>query len=1184
MTFRICFRIYCLYKSFEFRLISQKHKMNDEKKPEKIKISRLSKEAIESELLYGVILKIYERNGVFTANFARKVNQLKSREAFKIDAGKFNFKDIEEIVDHFAIEITFWFLPKYSRHKGKKRKIMLPVKIKSFHPNSDPLLSANFILSKKDAEISLQTTDLSIVVNESKFFEYLSLPRSFFSCLSMKLEIDEDEIKEKWEKPVIRFHDERLFFKIFGIGFTIWRLKSVLKEDVNNVEHEIVYQSAYDNHLLVQSLSDDWNFEKTDITSEDRFCLADETNFEVFRCPNDFCSYLDRKKSNFIRHVKNCTNETKYKFAQVDKKEGPISDWLIAQKFLKTKPNPKEFISFDIETSGKASDRIISEHTQIKSAFRIASISVTKSSGESKVFIRESSSEYDYIKIVSDFFTFLIKYRDEYRQNLPDEINNAFFKVKEILFRKKTDPQYVRLPPIYHGKLRRAYNYLNKVREAKIVGFNSESFDLPVLVPAFMKAWSSKYFRNLNKGEKIPREPKPHVIKRGSGFLTLGFLGCRFYDFHNFFTSGSLATAGKVFGVSDPKLMFPYEKYESVEDMAADLTFPPYSDFKTSLSLSNDSTNISEKLYEAFIAYETKTGSTMPNSLRDFESVMKINDFVDVIINDDRPRFIVPDANNHLFFYCPIKYIDNLFLFEDLKNEGQISSMKDYLGYYNKADTILTMQAFKKMLHSFDEQFSVNLLDFYSMPSVAGHLLWRKFDNTVASPFSLQQKYNFLGHRFRKACDGGLASPKHRHIATGNQANLYPDCVGKTPNGEYMKLAMGLDFNSLYPHSKTLDLPCGAGYFYERKSSGKFQWSAMKNKSINWSVISIEWLNYQNSLTPFCDGDKIHHISHALNHNEVMIKMDDIISYPDGYCRIGDVQYFLYYQGCRFHYHEGCPISKAANILDGKKQKDDKVRAWCRRNGVYIEIFDCEWRRLRKKVQYKNLSSCFYNRQSLISEQEILNRIEDGSFFGCIEIDVTSPPETIKHFQKLDWPPVYRKVEVDASMVQPKLLENITKFKPTKQLTQTYHGESMLLTTDMFLFYKSKGMQFKNMKFAVEYQRGKPMKNFVDELVNCRIAADQAKQPALVALYKLLLNSAYGYLLINKSKVSLSILFCLSHILFQQRDVTYRKIKNNQIIEGPFVQSALPMEGEYPSDFYEVISRKRRITDTIPSK
>ena len=48
--------------------------------------------------------------------------------------------------------------------------------------------------------------------------------------------------------------------------------------------------------------------------------------------------------------------------------------------------------------------------------------------------------------------------------------------------------------------------------------------------------------------------------------------------------------------------------------------------------------------------------------------------------------------------------------------------------------------------------------------------------------------------------------------------------------------------------------------------------------------------------------------------------------------------------------------------------------------------------------------------------------------------------------------------------------------------------------------------------------------------------------------------------------------------------MTYKKIKNNKIIEGPFIQSALPMEGEYSSNFYEVISRKRKIVDSIPSK
>ena len=1089
-------------------------------KPERIKISRLSKQAIENEVLFGVLLKIYQRNGIFTANFSRKINQLKDREAFQCDAKKFNFSEIESIVEHFGVEITFWFLPKYSRHKGKKQKIILPLKIKSFVPKSEALLNVHLILNKQTDIISMNTAGLSAVVNESKFFEFLSLPLSVWTCLSSKLNLSEDEIKRKWQKEIIRFHDERKFYQTFGVGFSIWRLKSVLKDDVNNVEQEIIYQSAFEKHVLLQSFADEWSFEKTTITDDDRFCIPDETSFQVFRCPNSFCSYADNLKSNFVRHVKTCTNTTKYNFSQTNKKIPPITDWLIAQGFLKNVPNPKNFITFDIETLGDGFERVISDHTNIKSSFRIASISATKSSGETRVFVRESSSEESYIKVVSDFFTYLLQYRDEHRQNLPDDVNDGFFKIRELLFRKKSDPEYVRLPPKYHGNLRRAYNYLNKIREAKIVGYNSESFDLPVLVPAFMKAWTSKYFRNLNKTEKIPREPKPHVIKRGSGFLTLAFMGCRFIDMHNFFTSGSLATAARVFNVPDQKLLFPYEKYKSVEEMTADTSFPPYIDFKSSLCANNDNLTISKDLRQAFIIYQAKLNQKMPQSLINFENIMKINEFTQIIIKDDGPHFIIQDKYTNLFSFSPSKYIENLFLFEDLKRKGEIRTMLDYLAYYNKSDTILTMKAFDKMVNLFDEKFSVNLLNYYSMPSVAGHLLWQKFDNSIASPYSISPKFNFLGHRFRKACDGGLASPKHRHIACGNQANNFPDFVGKAPNGKSFSNVLGLDFNSLYPNSKTQELPCGPGYFYEKKPSGKFKWQPMKTKDINWSVISIEWINYINNSSPFKNGEKINHISHALNNGEQKFKMDDIISHPDGHCLIDGVNYYLYYHGCRFHYHEGCSISKSANISNENKTKDEKVRDWCRRNGIYIEIFDCEWRKLRKRVQYENFSSCFFNNQKPIDEKEILAKIENGTFFGCLEIDITSPPETIKHFQKLNWPPIYRKVEVDESMVQTKLLKNIQNFKPTTQLSQTFHCEKYLLTTDLYLFYKAKGMKFKNLSFAVEYQRGRPLQNYVDDLVKCRVAADKANQPELVSLYKLLLNSAYGYLLINKSKVS----------------------------------------------------------------
>ena len=1092
----------------------------NEKKPEKIKISRFTKKPIKSEVVYGVLCKIYEKNNIFTANFSRKINQLREREAFFHDAQKFDFKEISDIVQHFGVEVSFWFSPRYS--KKHKNKILLPVKVKSFTPESEPLLQVHFLLNKENDPINLQTENLSVIISEEKFFEFLTLPLTFWECLSSKLDMSIDDLKAKWGKTEIRFHDERKFFSIFKTGFTIWQLKSVLKNDVNSVEQNIIFQSAYDNNILLQSLNEKWDFEKTTISPDDRFCLANEKSFEVFRCPNDFCSYADRVKANFVRHVKSCTNVTKYNFSQTNKKDQSIADWLISEGFLKKIPEQKDFIAFDCETLGDANSKIISDHTNINSSFRLATISVTKSSGESKVFVRESSTEDAYVKLVADFYTYLLKYRDEYRAQLPDDINNAFFTIKDLLFRKKTDPDYVKLPPRYHGKLRRAFNYLNKIREAKVVGFNSESFDLPVLVPAFMKAWTSKYFRSLNKNEKIPREPKPHVIKRGSGFLTLGFLGIRFVDMHNFFTSGSLAKAGEVFDVPDQKLLFPYEKYSSVEDLSLDSSFPPYSHFRSTLCLSNDSFDITQRLNDAFIVFKTNSGLNTDESFRQFKELMQIDAFAKMTLNNDNlPQFIVPTESSHNFPYDPVKYIENVFIFRELKSSGKITNMLEYLSYYNQCDTVLTMRAFSKMINAFSDKFSVNLLDFYSMPSVAGHLLWQKFDQTVAAPFSLPQKFGYLGHRFRKACDGGLATPKHRHVASGSQADLFSDCVGKTPDGNKNVEITGVDFNSLYPYGESLDLPCGPGFMYSKTKSGKFKWETMKSKDLNWSLPAIEWINYQNNLPPFKNGDQLHYISHALNHGEVKVKMDDVISYPDGFAEVGGVKYYLYFHGCRFHYHQGCSISEKANIFEEKKSKDEKVRKWCRANGVYIEIFDCQWRQMKKKLEYKNFSSCFFNRQKLINEEEILEKIDEGTFFGCIEIDIESSQEAINHFSKLNWPPIYTKVDVEESMVQPKLLKNVKNFKTVRQLTQVFNAKNYLITTDLYKFYKSKGMRFSNLSFAVEFQKGRPLKKFVDELVDCRVAADIAKQTELVSLYKLILNSSYGYLLINKSKVNI---------------------------------------------------------------
>ena len=69
-----------------------------------------------------------------------------------------------------------------------------------------------------------------------------------------------------------------------------------------------------------------------------------------------------------------------------------------------------------------------------------------------------------------------------------------------------------------------------------------------------------------------------------------------------------------------------------------------------------------------------------------------------------------------------------------------------------------------------------------------------------------------------------------------------------------------------------------------------------------------------------------------------------------------------------------------------------------------------------------------------------------------------------------------------------------------------------LCTTELLKIYHNWGMKITNLQFALEYQRGYPMKKFVEKVTANRIQATLDKDTIKQNLWKLVANSSYGRL------------------------------------------------------------------------
>ena len=360
------------------------------------------------------------------------------------------------------------------------------------------------------------------------------------------------------------------------------------------------------------------------------------------------------------------------------------------------------------------------------------------------------------------------------------------------------------------------------------------------------------------------------------------------------------------------------------------------------------------------------------------------------------------------------------------------------------------------------------------------------------------------------------------------------------------------------------DLPNGPGFFYRKNETGNFDWECMLTKS-QWSFEAISWLDHLQHQSPFSVDGNFHRIQHALNRGEKQLLVNQRRYNVDGYVEVNGEIYIMEFDGCQYHECH-CLTSMKSPFA----KKDDQLRNEDLSSlGTLIIKKECDW--LEEKASATGGSISRFFREKNITEETILKSVEDGSFFGMICVDIYSPPEVIDYFMKLKHPPVYRHVTVDDEMISKEMLEAMKsagiKFPFDKQLTLTFHAQEHLITSDVAQFYMKKGLKLSNLKLAVEYNRDKPLLNFVNMVTEKRKEATRLKDDHLQNTYKLVMNSSYGKLGLNKS---------------QFRSYTYEKLDANQMIEGPFILHTSPVVGEFETDYTEVASKKSQYKDSVP--
>ena len=246
----------------------------------------------------------------------------------------------------------------------------------------------------------------------------------------------------------------------------------------------------------------------------------------------------------------------------------------------------------------------------------------------------------------------------------------------------------------------------------------------------------------------------------------------------------------------------------------------------------------------------------------------------------------------------------------------------------------------------------------------------------------------------------------------------------------------------------------------------------------------------------------------------------------DGFCSHCNTVFEA--MGCFYHFcpcQEMRPSLTEEEIQRGSKKRelDALRRHYIQEKGFkVIEMWECEWWR-----QYKTTNSVKQQirehlpyRRSLAAEQ-LLEEIKKGKLFDYVQCDIGVPEILQANFA--NFPPIVKSTLVSKSDIGD-LMKNYADeerllSETQKILISSFTLQNGTLITPLLLFYLLLGLVYTKMHRFVQYTPKKCFNSFVHSAVDARRQGDENPNSSVVAeAFKLLANSSYGYLIMDRSR------------------------------------------------------------------
>ena len=343
------------------------------------------------------------------------------------------------------------------------------------------------------------------------------------------------------------------------------------------------------------------------------------------------------------------------------------------------------------------------------------------------------------------------------------EVTSALQKIKEMN----------KNPPAGFDKndLFKLQNHLKVMTTVPVYGYNSSRYDLAVIFDLIVKAYDRPGFDRKSVS----------LLKKGTAYFSCQFGALHFKDLQNFTCPMSLDKYLKTWSTNLVKMVYPYEKFSSIEEIRNQKTFPPIEDFSNRLK---------------------------------------------------------PNTDLEVYNHCKKMFNTRIALPPGHPNKWE--SFEDFLKFYNLSDVAPASQALIKQFDTYLENFGSYPNHFLGLPSFAKHSMFALYDERCPNIFTFPDK-SCATKVFRENIVGGLTNVYKRHVTLDENEDA-ATCAKYSKRGKKWNKIEFYDINSMYPTTFKEKFPTGLGFEWSPSCSNKFTKKLMTNRKI--SIESLEWLDY----------------------------------------------------------------------------------------------------------------------------------------------------------------------------------------------------------------------------------------------------------------------------------------------------------------------------------------------------